>query len=561
MSAFADFSPIHARITASVNLDEVSLLADGSPSPIPIVSNGFIEYGSVADGAAAFGEARDGDLIPAIESDWYNRIHLIPDRFDLGNILQGESRDFLVWNSFFISKTLNAVVGTGDEGIALSGQPDPPLVYGPLEFRTLTVSVSLDGPVGIDASFLFDWSDAENVTLLITGTRSIVFAFEPQFPLEESLAWKTDILQSYGGFEQRVRVRPLPRQAMRMSVLLSDINLQQRLQNLLFSAGGRAVGVPVWWDLTPLLASAAPSDTLISVDTTASDFREGGFAILWRSATDFEAGQILSVNPGSLEFALPLADSHPAGTSVMPLQRAVFDNQIERERQSIDVARYGFLCRFLEVADLSLPDGQMTLFKGSPVFDDINFMSSNVLSEPIDAATVFIDNDIGAGPSPFRRRSPVFSSVKGWFTRGRAARWRLRRLLHAMRGRQRSFWLPTHREDFVLNQAIGPADTTIFVTQADFLLQVDGEPPFDHLAIRLTNGSVFYREITAVSVGLDPTNESLSIDSALGQAVSPSDVAQISLLLRCRFDSDEIALTHPHQEETEVFAPVVAVVQ
>jgi len=563
MSAFVDSAPIHARITASVNLDQISLLADGSPSPVPQVLDPFALYGTVAASSPGFFEAnRSGGLIPTIESDWYNRIHLVPGRFDLGNLLQGENRDFLLWNSYFITKTLGSVVATGADGITLFGQPAPPFAYDPLEYRVLSVAVSLDGPIGVDANFLFDWSDAEDVTLFITGTRALIFAFEPQFPLTETLTWKTDILESYGGFEQRVRVRPLPRQAMRMDVLLSDINLQQRLRNLMFSAAGRAVGLPVWWDMVPLLKPAAASNTSIFVDTDTSNFQSGSFVILWRSALDFEAAQVLAVNPGSLDLALPLDGAHPAGsTVVMPLLRAVFDNQIPVGRYKIDVTRSEFIWRFLEVSDLSLPDGQMTFYDGSPIFEDLNFMSSSILEEPVDASAVFVDNEISAGPAIFRRRPPVYASVKGWFARGRADRWRLRRLLHAMRGRQRSFWLSTHRTDFVLNQLVGPADTSIFVDQADFQLQVNGQPPFNHLAIYLKNGTTFYREITAVGVGFDDSTESLSIDSALGQSVDPSDVLRISLLLRCRFDSDEITLAHPHQEETEVYVPIVAVLQ
>src|SRR5690606_652011 len=193
----------------SSNLDSLAFFPNGSPSSEPdVVPTAPGDGANTYTGPSFFVANWGGAVLRTFEGDFYERIHVLPGTFVLGNVLQTATRTFEVWNAHFTSKTLSAINEVGTEGIALTGGPgDPPIVYGPLRSAVYTATVGLDGPLSINASYEFDFAAANNVFVVLTGARAVIFAFEPQLPITERLEWLTDLQESYGGAEQRIMVR------------------------------------------------------------------------------------------------------------------------------------------------------------------------------------------------------------------------------------------------------------------------------------------------------------------------------------------------------------------
>lgn len=101
--------------------------------PVPFVSNAQ-RLGSAAI-ASAFPISANGRSISAQKcvqfvDDFYNRIHISPQILQLGNVASSQTEDLFIWNSFFEPRTLESVLG-GDEGVLVTGQADPPLLFNP----------------------------------------------------------------------------------------------------------------------------------------------------------------------------------------------------------------------------------------------------------------------------------------------------------------------------------------------------------------------------------------------------------------------------------------------
>ena len=562
MASIAVGGIVADRQNVSVNFEATfdPWLPDGSPSTkydlpsVPFSGTATLGLPSMP------GTGVSGTLAPGFGADWYGRVHLIPTRIALGNLLQGQTRQVEVWNAHFVQRTLNTIDREGAaEGLELSGQADPPLAFGPLLSRVYDLIIGLDGPPTIDARFTFRFQGGEAPGLEVSGSRIVVFAHSAQRPLVEVLEFLTDVLEGYSGREQRIMVRSRPRNLYRASYLAHGREAA-RLLNTLFGWHWRVFAVPQWQYARELLADLAPGATAIPTDTSYSDLRAGGLVILWRAYDDWEVGEILNVGARQVELVRALEDPHPAlGTWVAPVHLSIASDPIDHSRTEDGWTTVQVEWRSTETANLAAPDADLTLYKGLPVLADANFAADVNAAEAVSAGYFLLDPGTGDFEVTVRREAPALQTAKRWDTEDPAEAWAIRRLLYALRGRQRSFWLPTFRADFVLAATVSPSATTLEVEAAEYERFVNLAEPLKNIAVYLRDGTIFYREL--LGVGPLGANELLTIDSAFGRTVEPADVLRISFLVRSRLDTDAVEIVHDRAGAFAVTVPVVGVMQ
>ena len=123
-----------------------------------------------------------------------------------------------------------------------------------------------------------------------------------------------------------------------------------------------------------------------------------------------------------------------------------------------------------------------------------------------------------------QRRSTITLIDRG------AARWTRRRWLHALRGRQRAFWLPTWGRELVLQASVTSSATSVIVAAtADPGVWIGRHVMFD-----IASGPVF-REIT--NAVYDALGIRLTI-AAPGKSIPIT--TPIHLLTKVRLDTDRI---------------------
>ncbi len=510
----------------------------------------------------------NGFICPLFDDDLYGRIILNPILLAFGNVLQQQSRTVELWNAFFVPKTLNVINETGTFGLNLirpAGAPTEPAVYQALQSRIYTVQAEEVGPAVINAQYDFDFAPDFSPTLTVTGARVIAFPYCFEKPFRETLEFKTDVMKTEIGNEQRVSSRKIPRQLFRMQYLLTDENERQRALNAIFGHQGRIFAVPLFQWHRPLLVDAAITDTTIFVDTANADFRESTIdkqrlIILWRSPTDFEIAQVAVgglATPGQIDLELPLDQAHTAGTDVVPLTFSLSKDpfQYEETQNNIITLDAQWLSNdFEDLSDLS----SLPTLDGIPILADPNLIDTT-LAQGFNADYDLFDT-VGGPFQAFRNRTvPETQTFRGFEVAGDAAAWTLRQILYGLKGRQKSFWMPTFRNDFTVVVPIGAADLNITFEENDFhRFAEDGPDPWGGFYLELVDGTQFFREIvgtTAPSGG----QESITLGASLGQAVTLAEIRISGLLVRSRFDQDRIAIEWPRTGNIKSRIPVVGV--
>jgi hypothetical protein len=484
--------------------------------------------------------SKGGSAFPAFGGDWYHRIHVIPSTIDLGNLVSPVERVLEVWNARFSSATLSGIDATGDDGLLLSGQPAPPLGFGPLQSRLYTFAASTRGAPVIDAAYIFRFADGTAALLVVTGRRVVVFGMRPDWSegVTERLAWLTEVLEAHDGTEQRVRLRRMPRRSFEYAFLLEG-KATRLLDHLLFGWGARVYCLPVWSDVTILASGLSAGTTSITVqDAANADYHAGGLVVLWLSDIRHEAVEILDVSGDVLTLKLPLGSAWPAGTRVYPARLVRLEGEVKVERPTDTLARGR--CRF-QVEDLSAPPevDYGPAYQGYRVFD----WSPNRALDPEDTwarKLAVIDNRTGL---------PVFDDESGKPKIGRRLEWLLtdrpqvtafRGWLAARAGRANPCWLPTFESDIHVTRTVAATDAGLVVENTGYARFINADPIRRDIEIVTTSGT-FYRRVTG-AFDLSEDEELISLDAALGVTLEPSHFIRVSWLELSRLDQDAVEI-------------------
>ena len=141
-----------------------------------------------------------------------------------------------------------------------------------------------------------------------------------QTPISERLEWRTATAGTQSGKEQRRALRRWPRLYFGFSSNVTHAEVPRLLEALSSWRTG-TWAVPAWWATAKLTASA--TDVLALDRATETLWPDSGWALLWRSATDCEPVEVVTVGSTTLTLAAEPAGSWPAGSIVVPLYFAV----------------------------------------------------------------------------------------------------------------------------------------------------------------------------------------------------------------------------------------------
>lgn len=516
-------------LNALDNPDESASLFDGSPTPGPPV------------------DAHPCHIPEDIGDVWFDIIHILPRSIILGNILTTITRQIDIYNAFLYEPhDLQSFINNAGAGTSITDLPTLPFTIPPQESLLLTLQVTPDGAPTINTTLDFDTDEPYLLQIPIQGTRIVMFPFEPETPLIERLQFLTDVFIHKDGTEQRVSLRKAPRQVFDMKLRREDGVERQRVDFLLFDWQSRVFGLPMWHEPTPLTGDVTAGATSINVqDTTLSDFRVGGLAIIYESETKFDALEVTAVGPTSISFNTPVTQDYSAaaGIRVMPLRTAITSQPAKESKYAVNLCDFDLTMRVLD-NDVDLSD-----LTGWPTYN-----SKILLSDP-NAITGTLDGLIereltvfdGSGGGKFSQVSTWnrarHSSAKTFVSTTRSRLWAIRKLLHALRGRQVSFYLPTFTKDVTLASLYLSGSAALTIANVGYTRYAKQRTPKLDLRIILNDGTTFTRTVTASSE-VDASTEQLTLSSVIAQNIAPEDVARIEFLEKVRIDSDEIVIEH-----------------
>lgn len=480
-------------------------------------------------------------------ADYYYRIHIIPGFISLGNLLSSQSRNVEVWNSYLSNKLLSSIGQTGTDGITLSQPFPPPTTFAALESRTYQLNVSTNGSPVIDATYTFNFP-GDAPTLRVTGRRVVVWPWMPQINHDESMEWKTDILQTFNN-EQRLALREAPRQDFTFTFQLNNEQFS-KAKAIATQWAQRVYGIPVWSELTRLGSLSLGAEEIF-FDTSNADYRDNDIVIVWESDTKFVAVEILEVLSDRVNLKLPLEDNY-SDAYIAPLRFARTYQGMNFKRSPHDIIIASSTFTVTQNKDLGASVGYIQYRSRDVLLEPLLALSD--ISEKISRSLDLFDNGSGVVSVDINNRYVRSTKSIVFDTLDRAERWKARKWIHSRRGKQKSFWVPSWNHDLILLEDAGSTATSITVRSIAYSLYYE----VTDIMIRRKNGTQVFARVLGASTDVSG-NELLNLESQLGESVSVVDVDFISFMSLVRFDSDSIRLKHSYAGRATSSIPVVEV--
>lgn len=479
--------------------------------------------------------------------DWYDRVHISPHSIDLGNVVSVQTSPVFIWNAYLVGRTLQSIEGL-DEGMQVSGQAAPPLLFAPLQELVWQLSVTPDGQPVLDTRVSWVFDNGIATAVRVTANRIIAWTFTPDWgtSITERLAWSTNILQSESFVEQRRALLLGPRREFEAQMYVEGRE-RQLLDMALFGWSSRIWALPIWPDIQLLGAAVPAASQRINCTTANLDFRANGLAMLRADdAFSYEVVEIEAVDATGVDLKRATQLDWPRGSRLYPARSAQLVEQPQLTRLTDQAQGALVHFRVAEVSDwpATMPSTQ---YRGWPVLEDrpdesedLTSSFQRLLSELDSGLAIPLTTDIAD------RAMPVIGYR--WLGFGRAERAAYRSLLYALRGQQRAMWVPTHADDLTIVAIVSQNATTLDIANIGYTRFGRARPGRCDIRIQLTDGSVLYRRITS-SAELDVNTERLAIDAALGRDIEPSQFARVCWMSLCRGAGDTVEIEHMTDSE------------
>lgn len=501
---------------------------------------------------------------------WFEDVHVLPRSIDLGNLITSQTIDFDVFNGYrYAEKTFASFTNNAGSGISTSGLPSLPTSVFRLDTVEFDVIVDTDGDSTIDGTFDIVIG-GETISVPISGSRIVMFPYQPNAPLDETLEFLTEVLTAVDGTEQRIALRKNPRQVFNFTVMADNDRERQRISNLLFDWQGRVFGLPVWAESTRLTSDVSVNDTTINVTSTANaDYRTGDLAIVLKDDDTFDALTVASTTSTSITFSSEITNAYTAGDSdvlVMPLRTVFCESAVTRSKYKVGPEEFQLTFRVIDNdADLADTTGWTSHPSNSKVILDgsVKGVALNVVrgrhQGRLERRLVEIDSKTGlfTQSSPWNRSKDT--EPLNVFVYDRALLWDVRQLLHALRGQQVSFYLPTFFPDVTVNSAVVSGGSTLQIVNAGYSQYSGDRVPRNLIRLTTTGGDEYIASVSSASE-VDADTEALAVVVLLKNQVAAGptwpdniaveDIERVDFVQKVRLASDSVTISHENGDGT-----------
>lgn len=358
--------------------------------------------------------------------------------------------------------------------------------------------------------------------------------------VREQLEWLTDVLTARNGASQKRELRQAPRRTFEFDVIAEGAD-RRILDMLLNDYGSGYWLLPIWHDVQWIQPIDAGVNVIPCQDTTGSELLPETYAVLWLSVTEWELVMIEEAVDDEVILSLPTTRAWPAGTRLYPVRTAHLVDQPEEAAWTDVIGQRTVQMRLDEPSDYPAAWPSSSGYRGLPVLEWRPDESDDRPSS-FERSVGVVDADTGP-IRRFDRPGRSFRSTElAWVVEGRVEHARLRSLLYALRGRMGNVWLPSWDVGLVLAAPVTAISAVITIEWAGYTLFGRLQPTRRDIRIELHDGTILYRRITgAAEAG---ATETLTLNGALGRAVVPDDVRQISFMQVSELLADGVELLH-----------------
>lgn len=352
----------------------------------------------------------------------------------------------------------------------------------------------------------------------------------------ENFEFKTDIITSQSGREQRRSLRRNPRLAIETRINPFGAALIKLRRQLTFW-GQYPFWHPDWVRFTEARNDVSVGVSEIPITRPLAGARPGMLVVLQMPSGSAPTFALTGVSAASLKLDGPLLELVPAGTTVHLAYRGYLPAGQQSQLPTDRVATMS--CRF--EAD---PISELPLDPGAAVQ---SFMGIEVVElrpnwqKPVEVVHDYAVYDVDNGRGPIKRYHPVSynSPTAKWSMRNmdRARSEAVLSFFLRMKGRLRVCYVPSLIEDLTAKSALLKGSDKIKVIGLEAMQYWDGAVQ-RALRIETKDGQVLYRRV--ISMAQSGSDTEVRVDTPW-----PAELAagKISWMSRCRLASDLLVLS------------------
>ncbi len=390
------------------------------------------------------------------------------------------------------------------------------------------------------------------VTIQFIGQRLILFGYIPEMPVQEQIAWKTDVLKVRDGREQRQSLTTVPRQRITYKYSPDNEVDKARLRNQLLGLQAFLLGVPEWWDVRPVTVAMTAGQTLVQCNPANANFFDTGPVMLkLPDGTNIDA-VIATVEVNGLELDEGVPQDIPLGSVVVPLRFCYVNESPSLSDDYVALIETEIEFETTQNRDIAFSEMELdsSIFTRHPIDDLVVLVDENMIGGRHGGSMSFDvfpnDADIGVRVQyPAETIGQIGRPKTAWANTLEEI-WEWRRLLHYLRGSWRTFYLPTFRNDLPVSATYNLNSDTMLVKDVGTLYASMGElAPFTDIYIQLIDGRTFIKRISGVTDNANGTM-TLTLDSApqVGSEVIQAANIKVSWLVLSRIVGDVVTINH-----------------
>lgn len=382
----------------------------------------------------------------------------------------------------------------------------------------------------------------------------------PEVPVTESWVWKTTISEAINSQEQRRRLREVPRYKMQFNVLILNEPDRVHIYNMLMRYLKTPFLYPMYQYSVKLTQASLTGSSKLFCDTTKTDVRAGESVALFNPSLETTVYLTIStVDVDGVNLSSPLTFDVGAHFHVCPAISFRIASGSGLSMRNID----GVMSLMMESVNprvFQRPGAAPTLatIDGILIIPE-KFLENDEVPETFINGAEWFDNDTSVPEILNEWSNPHVASTRR-YSFDRATKmdyWRA--ICDPMKGKQGVALFPTFHDDLPLRDPMVLNSVTFTTSNVDFFIWYL-ETNYRYLAISTANG-MKYRKVTAVdphyNLNGDPDYLTVTLASSTGNTAGDNVIAAVSYMNLCRFDSDEVKLTH-YEVDTEIEFPIRA---
>ena len=484
-----------------------------------------------------------GGSVASFFDDYYNRIHFTPGNKDFGAITAQTSITIDVWNAYVEDDVFLTGI-TVDNLSGLMVTPSAPQTFAPLQNRTFTLTAELAGSPIIDTAISWTFDNGYLYAFPVSGNRAKDWPLEPNWSQSYKLsyAFKTEILQSRNGKEQRIALRTAPRKTVSYRSTATGAEFDSA-KALLWNWQDKVFVVPELPRFVTSVAEMEVGSYTMQVDSLPSWIVSGAAAML-RYGDASELRVVDSAVAGAVTFRGTSVVTWPEGTKLYAAISGYLANSVGASRVTNAVAQ---VTTTLSVMPLSEPWVEPPVaaqtFNGRELF----LKRPNWASEVSSTAQHEVDEiDYDRG-GIFRYTAIPFGTESRralYLNRDATQAQQLLDFFCRMRGRQGEFYMPTWEYDFKPKVPSISTAASMRVAGPELADSYGASTVHKAMFVMLLDGSTLYRKVLSVARVTDAegTDSLITISGTWGATVSQDTIVMCGWMPAWRLSSDELVV-------------------